>query len=232
MMAKVSRRLRDIRKNIEKGVFYDVSDALVLLKGSANARFVESVDVAVNLGVDPRKSDQIVRGSVVLPKGLGKSVRVAVITPTTNHQLAKDAGADLVGFEDLVEEIRSGVIDFDVLIASPDAMKLVGQLGQILGPKGLMPNPKLGTVSTDIYNAVKDVKAGQVQYRTDRAGVVHAIVGKVDFPDEDLKENLVFFLGALIKAKPSGAKGQYLRKVSLSTTMGLGLKIDLKSLGF
>jgi large subunit ribosomal protein L1 len=201
-----------------------------LQKGLPNAKFDESVDVAVNLGVDPRKSDQVVRGASVLPNGTGRQVRVAVFTQGQNAELAKEAGADIVGFEDLSDTIKSGQIEFDVLIASPDAMRLVGQLGQILGPKGLMPNPKVGTVTPDVVTAVKNAKGGQVLYRTDKAGIIHCSIGKKSFEPMALKQNLEALIADLKKLKPSTAKGNYLKKITVSTTMGPGFMIDISSL--
>ena len=225
-MARLSRRQKMIREKVEPGKVYDPDEAFSLLKELSKVKFRESVDVAVNLGVDPRKSDQVVRGSTVLPHGTGKEVRVAVFAQGENAEKAKAAGADVVGFEDLAEEIKQGNLDFDVVIATPDAMRVVGQLGQILGPRGLMPNPKVGTVTTDVEAAVKNAKAGQVRYRTDKAGIVHATIGKVDFDNQALKENLAALLSDLQKAKPASAKGTYMKKVTVSTTMGPGLQID------
>jgi large subunit ribosomal protein L1 len=207
-----------------------VIDALQLVKETATAKFDESIDIAVNLGVDARKSDQMVRGSVVLPKGTGKSVRVAVFAQGDNVQKAKDAGADIVGFDDLAAEIKGGKMDFDVVIATPDAMRVVGQLGQILGPRGLMPNPKVGTVSADVVTAVKNAKAGQVQYRTDKAGIVHCTIGRASFAVEDLKENLTALIDALQRAKPASSKGIYFKRLSVSSTMGAGVRVDQASL--
>lgn len=229
-MAKLSKRFKAINEKLEPGKFYAIEDALNLLKDLPRAKFVESVDVAVNLGVDPRKSDQVVRGSTVLPHGTGKTVRVAVFAQGENADKAKAAGADIVGFEDLAEEVKKGNMDFDVVIASPDAMRVVGQLGQILGPRGLMPNPKVGTVSPDVEGAVKNAKAGQVRYRTDKAGIIHCPIGTVEFDATNLKENLEALLVDLKKAKPASAKGQYMMKVSVSTTMGPGIAVDQASL--
>ena len=231
-MAKLSKRAKAIREKVEAGKYYDINEALDLLKSVPPAKFVESVDVAVNLGVDPRKSDQVVRGSTVLPNGTGKSVRVAVFTQGANAEAAKEAGADVVGMEDLAESIKAGNMDFDVVIASPDAMRVVGQLGQILGPRGLMPNPKVGTVSPDVAAAVKNAKAGQVRYRTDRAGIIHCTIGKIDFDNKALQENLQALLSDLQKAKPSSAKGVYMKKVTVSSTMGPGVAVDLASLTY
>ena len=230
-MAKLSKRMKAIREKLEPGKFYPIDKALQLLKEIPHAKFTESVDVAVNLGVDPRKSDQVVRGSTVLPHGTGKNVRVAVFAQGENAEKAKAAGADIVGFEELAEEIKKGNLDFDVVIATPDAMRVVGQLGQILGPRGLMPNPKVGTVTPDVETAVKNAKAGQVRYRTDKAGIIHARIGNVEFETEKLKENLEALLADLKKAKPAAAKGQYMKKISVSTTMGPGIPIDQASLG-
>ncbi len=230
-MAKLSKRFQAIREKVEPGKVYPIDEALQLLKEIPHAKFTEAVDVAVNLGVDPRKSDQVVRGSTVLPHGTGKSVRVAVFAQGENAEKAKAAGADIVGFEDLAEAIKKGNLDFDVVIATPDAMRVVGQLGQILGPRGLMPNPKVGTVTPDVESAVKNAKAGQVRYRTDKAGIIHARIGNVDFDTAALKENLEALLADLKKAKPAAAKGQYMKKVSVSTTMGPGIPVDQASLG-
>ena len=229
-MAKLSKRTKAIREKLETGKLYQAEEAFSLLKQISSVKFKESVDVSVNLGVDPRKSDQVVRGASVLPHGLGKAVRVAVFTQGANADAAKEAGADIVGFEDLAAEVKAGKLDFDVVIASPDAMRVVGQLGQILGPRGLMPNPKVGTVTPNVADAVKNAKAGQVRYRTDKAGIIHSSIGKVDFEPIKLKENLETLLAALMKAKPSTAKGVYLRKITVSSTMGPGLPLDHSSL--
>jgi len=229
-MAKLSKKAKIIREKIEHGKFYGATEAFNLLKELPKAKFTESVDVAINLGVDPRKSDQVVRGSTVLPHGIGKTVRVAVFAQGANADKAKAAGADIVGFEDLAEEIKKGNMEFDVVIATPDAMRVVGQLGQILGPRGLMPNPKVGTVTPDVGNAVKNAKAGQVRFRTDKAGIIHCAIGNVNFDSNILKENLEALLSDLKKAKPSSAKGQYMKKISVSTTMGPGIAIDQTSL--
>lgn len=229
-MAKLSKRQKVIREKVQSLRLYPIEEALQLLKELPRARFVESVDVAVNLGVDPRKSDQVVRGSTVLPNGTGKTVRVAVFAQGANADAATEAGADIVGFEDLAESIKAGNLDFDVVIASPDAMRVVGQLGQILGPRGLMPNPKVGTVAPDVAGAVRNAKAGQVRYRTDKAGIVHCSIGKVDFDNAALTQNLQALLADLNKAKPSSAKGVYMKKVTVSTTMGAGIAIDQTSL--
>jgi len=207
-------------------------EAFVLLQGLPRARFTESVDVSVNLGVDPRKSDQVVRGSTVLPNGLGKTVRVAVFAQGANADAAKEAGADVVGFEDLAAEVKAGKLDFDVVIATPDAMRVVGQLGPILGPRGLMPNPKVGTVTPNVAEAVGNAKAGQVRYRTDKAGIIHCPIGKIDFEAAALQQNLEALLTDLQKAKPGAAKGVYMKKVTVSTTMGPGLTVDQSSLKF
>jgi len=228
-MAKLSKRMRAIREKIEPNRVYGADEAFSLLKETAGAKFREAVDVSVNLGVDPRKSDQVVRGSTVLPNGTGKTVRVAVFAQGANADAAREAGADVVGFEDLAESVKGGNLDFDVVIASPDAMRVVGQLGQILGPRGLMPNPKVGTVATDVAAAVRNAKAGQVRYRTDKAGIVHCTIGKVDFEVNALRENLQALLSDLQKMKPSAAKGVYMKKVTVSTTMGPGLAVDQTS---
>ncbi len=228
-MAK-SKRIRAIREQIEPGKVYGVDEALDLLKSMSKVKFTESVDVAVRLGVDPRKSDQVVRGALVLPHGTGKSVRVAVFAQGENAEKAEAAGADIVGMDDLAETIKGGTIDFDVCIATPDAMRVVGKLGQVLGPRGLMPNPKVGTVTTDVETAVKNAKAGQVQFRIDKAGIVHSTIGKADFEVNALRENLQALVSELVKAKPPAAKGQYLRKIAVSTTMGPGLSVDTSSL--
>lgn len=224
-MAKLSKRARLIKEKVEARD-YEINEAITLLKELATAKFKESVDVSVNLGIDARKSDQNVRGATVLPNGTGRDVRVAVFTSGANVDKAKEAGADIVGMEDLAEQVKKGEMNFDVVIASPDAMRVVGQLGQILGPRGLMPNPKTGTVTPDVATAVQNAKAGQIRYRNDKAGIIHATIGKVDFDNDKLKENLEALLGALKKAKPSSAKGQYIKKISLSTTMGAGVAID------
>jgi large subunit ribosomal protein L1 len=230
-MARLSKRMKAIRETLTPGKLYPIDEALGLLQQLPGVKFRESVDISVNLGVDPRKSDQVVRGSTVLPNGTGKTVRVAVFTQGANADNARAAGADIVGLEDLAEEVRKGVMEFDVVIASPDAMRVVGTLGQILGPRGLMPNPKVGTVTPDVATAVKNAKAGQVRYRTDKAGIIHCTIGKVDFKPEALKENLQALLADLQKAKPSASKGVYMKKVSLSTTMGPGVQVDQATLG-
>ena len=226
----MSKRYNAIVAKIDRNKLYLLADALKMVKENAVAKFDESIDVAVNLGIDARKSDQLVRGSVVLPKGTGKTVRVAVFAQGAKAEEAKAAGADIVGFEDLADTIKSGKMDFDVLIASPDAMRLVGQLGQILGPRGLMPNPKVGTVSADVAGAVRNAKAGQVQYRTDKNGIIQCTIGRASFAPEALRENLLALIDALNKAKPTAAKGVYLKKVSLSSTMGAGIRVDQASM--
>ncbi|MTW21375.1 50S ribosomal protein L1 [Allochromatium palmeri] len=231
-MARLSKRLRAIRERVEIGKLYPADEAFTLLKELSQVKFAESVDVAVNLGVDPRKSDQVVRGSTVLPHGIGKTVRVAVFAQGAGADAAREAGADKVGFEDLAEEMKAGQLDYDVVIASPDAMRIVGQLGKVLGPRGLMPNPKVGTVSPDVAEAVRNAKAGQVRYRTDKAGIIHCPLGKVDFEPEKLRENLEMLLGSLMKAKPTAAKGIYMKKVTISSTMGPGLTVDHSALTF
>ncbi len=228
-MAKLSKRFQGLRSSIDPNVHYSIDEAIELVKKTATAKFDESVDVAINLGVDSRKSDQVIRGSVVLPKGTGKTVRVAVFTQGANVEAAKEAGADVVGFEDLAAEVKAGNLDFDVVIASPDAMRIVGQLGTILGPRGLMPNPKVGTVTPNVAEAVRNAKAGQVQYRTDKAGVVHATIGRASFAATDLRENFNTLLDAVVKAKPTATKGQYLKKIALSSTMGPGVRVDVGS---
>ena len=229
-MVALSKRQKAFKGKIDRNKIYAVADALKVTKELATAKFDESIDVAVGLGVDPRKSDQIVRGSVVLPAGTGKTVRVAVFAQGDNAAAAKAAGADIVGFEDLAAEIKSGVINFDRVIATPDAMRVVGQLGQILGPRGLMPNPKVGTVTMDVATAVKNAKAGQVQYRTDKTGIIHSTIGRASFDVDQLMVNLKALIDALIKAKPATSKGQYLRKIALSSTMGPGVRVDASSL--
>ena len=223
---RLSKRMKTVRAKVDHAKFYTVDDALSLVKETAVAKFDESVDVAVNLGVDAKKSDQTVRGSVVLPAGTGKKVRVAVFAQGDKAQQAQDAGADIVGFDDLAAKIKEGFMEFDVVIASPDAMKVVGQLGQILGPRGLMPNPKVGTVSADVAGAVRNARAGQVQYRTDKAGIVQCTIGRASFTPDQLKSNLNALIDALNKAKPANSKGIYLKKVSVSSTMGAGVRID------
>ena len=229
-MAKHSKRVVAVRAKIDRNKAYGLADALSLVKENAVARFNESIDVSVNLGVDAKKSDQVVRGSVVLPAGTGKTVRVAVFAQGAKAEEAKAAGADIIGFDDLAATVKGGTMDFDVCIATPDAMKVVGQLGQILGPRGLMPNPKVGTVTMDVTTAVKNAKAGQVQYRTDKAGIVSCTIGRASFSVDQLQQNMAALVEALNKAKPAHAKGQYLRKVSLSSTMGPGVRVDQASL--
>lgn len=229
-MAKLTKRMRTIREKVEVTKDYEINEAVALLKELATAKFVESVDVAVNLGIDARKSDQNVRGATVLPHGTGRDVRVAVFTAGANAEAAKEAGADIVGMEDLAELVKKGEMNFDVVVASPDAMRVVGQLGQILGPRGLMPNPKTGTVTPNVAEAVKNAKAGQVRYRNDKNGIIHTTIGKVDFTAEQLQENLESLIVALKKAKPSQAKGTFIKKVSISTTMGAGVAVDQNSL--
>lgn len=225
-MARLTKKQKVFAEKIDNDKQYAVDEALAILKDLPKAKFTESVDVAINLGVDPRKSDQVVRGSTVLPNGTGKTVRVAVFAQGENADKAKAAGADIIGFEDLAEDIKKGNMDFDVVIATPDAMRVVGQLGQILGPRGLMPNPKVGTVTPDVEGAVKNAKAGQVRYRTDKAGIIHCPIGSVEFDANALKENLLALLADLRKAKPASAKGQYMKKVSVSSTMGASISID------
>ena len=225
-MATLSKRQKALKGKIDPGKAYPVADALRLSKEFATAKFDESIDVAVCLGVDPRKSDQIVRGSVVLPAGIGKTIRVAVFAQGEKAAAAQAAGADIVGFEDLAAEIKSGVINFDRVIATPDAMRVVGQLGQILGPRGLMPNPKVGTVTMDVVTAVQNAKAGQVQYRTDRGGIIHSTIGRASFATDKLAINLKALLDALIKAKPATSRGQYVRRIAVSSTMGPGVRVD------
>jgi large subunit ribosomal protein L1 len=225
-----SKRVKALKAKIERTKNYPVDEALALVKQAATAKFDESIDAAINLGVDPRKSDQVVRGSVVMPRGIGKTVRVAVFAQGANAEAAKAAGADIVGFEDLAADVKAGKMDFDVVIATPDAMRVVGQLGQILGPRGLMPNPKVGTVTPNVAEAVKNAKAGQVQYRTDKAGIIHATIGRASFEPAALRENLTALLEALTKAKPAASKGVYMKKVSVSSTMGIGVRVDQASL--
>ena len=231
-MAKLTKRQKAIAEKIDRTKSYVVADALDTLKSLPRAKFLESVDVSVNLGVDPRKSDQVVRGSTVLPNGNGKTVRVAVFAQGANAEAATAAGADIVGFDDLAAEIKAGKMDFDVVIASPDAMRVVGQFGQILGPRGLMPNPKVGTVTPDVAGAVRNAKSGQVRYRTDKAGIIHCSVGNVDFDTDKLVGNINALVSDLMKMKPSTSKGVYLKKVSVSTTMGTGLTVDNASLSY
>jgi len=226
----MSKRKKAAREKVNAGQLYPVDDALGLARELASAKFAESIDVSVNLGVDPRKSDQVVRGSTVLPNGTGKSVRVAVFAQGENAEKATAAGADIVGFEDLAAEIKKGEMNFDVVIATPDAMRVVGQLGQILGPRGLMPNPKVGTVTADVATAVTNAKAGQVRYRTDKAGIIHCPIGKASFEVAALKENLGALLADLNKAKPAASKGVYLKRITVSSTMGPGISVDQSTL--
>ena len=229
-MAKLSKRMKALEGKVQIGKNYPLDEALNLVKQTASAKFDESVDVAVNLGIDAKKSEQNVRGSAVLPRGTGKTVRVAVFAEGAAAEAAKKAGADIVGFQDLADQIKAGVMDFDVVIASPDAMRVVGQLGQILGPRGLMPNPKVGTVTPNVAKAVENAKAGQVQFRTDKAGLVHCAIGKASFEADALKENFLSLMAALNKVKPATAKGVFLKKVTLSTTMGPGIRLDTSGL--
>ena len=229
-MARLGKRMKSIREQIEPGKAYSIDEALDILKTSSKVKFKESVDVAIRLGVDPRKSDQNVRGSTVLPNGTGKSVRVAVFTQGENAEKAKAAGADVVGMDDLHDQIKGGDMSFDVVIATPDAMRVVGKLGQLLGPRGLMPNPKVGTVTTDVEKAVQNAKAGQVRFRTDKAGIIHSTIGKVDFEVDALKGNLQALIGDLVKLKPASSKGTFLQKVAISTTMGPGIQVDRSTL--
>ena len=229
-MAKLCKRMAAITAKAEANKVYGALDALNLIKETAVAKFDESVDVAVQLGIDPRKSDQAVRGAVVMPEGTGKTVRVAVFTQGAKADEAREAGADIVGFDDLAAQVKAGQIDFDVVIASPDAMRVVGQLGQILGPRGLMPNPKVGTVTPNVAQAVKNAKAGQVQFRADKAGIIHAPIGRASFEAARLQKNLAALIEQLNKLKPASAKGQYIRKISVSSTMGLGVGVDVGSI--
>ncbi len=227
---RLSKRMKTVRSKVDRAKAYSVDEALKLVKDTAIAKFDEAVDIAVNLGIDAKKSDQTVRGSVVLPAGIGKKVRVAVFTQGDKAKAAKEAGADIVGFDDLAAKIKEGFMDFDVVIATPDAMKVVGALGQILGPRGLMPNPKVGTVSPDVVTAVKNAKAGQVQYRTDKAGIVQCTIGRASFTPEQLKTNLMALIDALNKSRPKDTKGVYLKKISVSSTMGAGVRVDTAGL--
>lgn len=229
-MAKLTKRMRNIREKVEVTKDYDINEAISLLKELATAKFNESVDVAINLGIDARKSDQNVRGATVLPHGTGRDIRVAVFTQGANAEAAKEAGADLVGMEDLAALVKKGEMNFDVVVASPDAMRVVGQLGTILGPRGLMPNPKVGTVTPNVAQAVRNAKSGQVRYRNDKNGIIHSTIGKADFDVNQLKENLEALLVALKKAKPTSAKGVFLKKISISTTMGAGVTVDQATL--
>ena len=228
-MARISKRVKQIAALVDRSKAYEVKTALDLVKKTATAKFDESIDIAVNLGIDTKKSDQVVRGSVVLPRGTGKTVRVAVFAQGGNAEKARNAGADIVGFDDLADKIKGGFMDFDVVIATPDAMKVVGPLGQVLGPRGLMPNPKVGTVTPNVEEAVKNAKGGQVQYRADKAGIVQCTIGRASFTVDALVENFEALIGAINKAKPSATKGIYLKKVSVSSTMGVGVKIDQSS---
>lgn len=228
-MTTITKKKKAIKAKLQPGKLYSLTEAVELLKSFASKKFSEAVDVAVNLGVDPRKSDQMVRGATSLPKGTGKTVRVAVFAQGDNATKAKEAGADIVGFEDLADQIKAGDMPFDVVIATPDSMRIVGQLGQILGPRGLMPNPKVGTVTMNVAAAVADVKSGQVRYRTDKNGIIHCSVGKIEFSEADLAENITALLSDLKKAKPTAAKGVYIKKLTMSTTMGPGIALDLSS---
>lgn len=229
-MAKLTKKQKVFAERVDRNASYDLVEGINLIKELATSKFVESVDVSIRLGIDPRKSDQVVRGATVMPNGTGKDVRVAVFTGEANQQAAKDAGADFVGMEDLADEIKKGMMDFDVVIASPDAMRVVGMLGQVLGPRGLMPNPKTGTVTPDVVGAINNAKAGQVRFRADKAGIVHAAIGTVSFEADKLKENLNALMDDLNKAKPASAKGTYIKKVTISSTMGPGLVVDQSSL--
>ena len=225
-MARLSKRMQALGEKVSRTELRPVEEALSLVKEMANTKFTESVDVSVNLGIDPRKSDQAVRGSTIMPNGIGKEVRVAVFTQGDNVEIAKAAGADVVGLEDLAEQMKGGDINFDTVIATPDAMRVVGQLGRVLGPRGLMPNPKVGTVAQDVETAVRNAKAGQIRFRADKAGIVHCTIGKANFEVSALKENLAALLADLLKAKPSSAKGQYLKRMTVSSTMGPGVPVD------
>jgi len=229
-MAKLSKRVRAFKEKVDPEKAYEITEAVSILNELSSVKFKESIDVSINLGVDPRKSDQVVRGATVLPNGTGKDVRVAVFTQGDNAEQATTAGADVVGMDDLAASVKAGQLDFDVVIASPDAMRVVGQLGQVLGPRGLMPNPRLGTVTADVAEAVKNAKAGQVRYRTDKSGIIHGGVGRVGFEPEAIKQNIEALLSDLKKAKPASAKGVYVKKITLSTTMGAGIAIDQGSL--
>lgn len=231
-MAKLSKRATAIRERVERGRLYPAEDAFALLQELSKVKFLENIDVAVNLGVDPRKSDQVVRGATVLPHGIGKQVRVAVFAQGAGADAATAAGAERVGMEDLAEEMKAGNLDYDVVIAAPDAMRVVGQLGKLLGPRGLMPNPKVGTVTPNVAEAVQNAKAGQVRYRTDKSGIIHCPLGKIDFEPAKLRENLEALLTNLAKAKPSTSKGVYMKKVTVSSTMGPGLTVDHQALSF
>jgi len=229
-MAHISKRTKAINAKVDRSKAYSLAEALTLVKQTATAKFDESIDVAVNLGIDARKSDQLVRGSVVLPRGTGKSVRVAVFAQGDNAKAALEAGADIVGFEDLAADVKAGKMDFDIVIATPDAMRVVGALGQILGPRGLMPNPKVGTVTPNVAEAVKNAKAGQVQYRTDKGGIVQCTIGRASFAEDALRENLLALVDALNKAKPAASKGVYLKRIAVSSTMGTGVRVDQSTL--
>lgn len=229
-MAKISKRMQALLAKVDRNKAYPLTDALGLVKETASAKFDESVDAVVNLGIDARKSDQLVRGALVLPYGTGKTSRIAVFAQGANAEAAKAAGADIVGFEDLAEQIKGGMMDFDVVIATPDAMRIVGALGQILGPRGLMPNPKVGTVTPNVVEAVKNAKAGQIQYRTDKAGIIHCTIGRASFGVDALKGNMLALIEALNKSKPASSKGVYLKKMSVSSTMGVGVRVDQTSL--
>ena len=230
-MAKLTKRAKALQGKIEAGKLYAAADAFALVRECATAKFDESVDVAIQLGIDPRKSDQAVRGAVVMPEGTGKTVRVAVFTQGAKQEEARAAGADIVGFDDLAAKVKAGELDFDVVIASPDAMRVVGQLGQILGPRGLMPNPKVGTVTPNVAQAVKNAKAGQVQFRADKAGIIHAPIGRASFEADRLQKNLAALIDQLNKLKPASSKGQYMRKVAVSSTMGPGVRVDIGTIG-
>jgi len=230
-MANISKRVKQINALVDRSKVYEVKTALELVKKTATAKFDESIDLAVNLGIDTKKSDQVVRGSVVLPRGTGKTVRVAVFAQGANAEKAKNAGADIVGFDDLADRIKGGFMDFDVVIATPDAMKVVGPLGQVLGPRGLMPNPKVGTVTPNVEEAVKNAKGGQVQYRADKAGIVQCTIGRASFEVDALAENLEALMAAINKAKPTSMKGIYLKKISVSSTMGVGVRVDQTMFG-
>lgn len=229
-MAKLSKRVQTLRSKVDRDKVYPLSDALTLVKETSTAKFDESVDAVINLGIDARKSDQLVRGALVLPNGTGKSVRVAVFAQGANAEAAKAAGADIVGFDDLAEQIKGGMMDFGVVIATPDAMRIVGTLGQILGPRGLMPNPKVGTVTPNVAEAVKNAKAGQIQFRTDKAGIIHCTIGRASFSVDALKGNMLALVEALNKSKPASSKGVFLKKMSVSSTMGVGVRIDQANL--
>ena len=229
-MANISKRVEALRAKVDRNKVYPVAEALTLVKETATAKFDESVDAVINLGIDARKSDQLVRGALVLPHGTGKTKRIAVFAQGAAAEAAKAAGADIVGFEDLAEQVKGGMLDFDIAIATPDAMRIVGALGQVLGPSGLMPNPKVGTVTPDVTTAVKNAKAGQVQYRTDKGGIVHCTIGRASFGVEALQANLVALVDALNKAKPASSKGVYLKKISVSSTMGAGVRVDQANL--